>query len=86
MNKKIYYETTSLNQAVFLCSKGKQVVGINPKKKGVLEFTFINNDSLQELVSIYMWGDQDDERRLIYVQDYERARKDLVDKLKTITA
>ncbi len=82
MKKEIYYETTSLNQAVFLYSKGKQVIGINPKKKNVLEFTFINSDPLEELVGIYMWGDPEDDRLLVSVRDYERARKDLVDRLK----
>ena len=80
MTKKIYFETTNLNLAVFLYFKNKLVAGVNPNKKQ-RKYTFINNDSIQELIYLYEFGDRDDERLLIPIHQYKKIEYKLLTKI-----
>ncbi len=76
-----YLRITNLNLAVFLYANSQQIVGINPLKGDQKEFVFIKTPTLEELDWLYKFGDRDDERLLVSVHIYERARKELLDRL-----
>lgn len=81
MKKYKYYRTTNLNLAVFLYSTNHQIVGINPVVDGIKEFTFLKTDTVEENIELYKFGDKDDDRLLVNVHLYERARRELLDRL-----
>lgn len=81
-NSDRYFRSTSFPLVVFLFTKGEQVAGINPTdnppKK---EFAFVTNPRLEELVSLYKFGDRNDPELLVSAQLYEQARRQLMDRL-----
>ena len=81
-DKDRYHRTTSFPIACFLLSKEQQIAGINATGIGSKkEFVFIKTDFLEELVSIYRFGDRDDDRLNVQVHLYEHARRELLDRL-----
>lgn len=80
MNKSIYFETTNLNLAVFLCFNNKQVIGINLNNTR-RKYSFINNASIQILNYLYKFGDRDDDRLLIPIHKYKQIEHKLLTKI-----
>jgi hypothetical protein len=81
MVKNKYFKTVNLNLAVYLFTQDQQIVGINPISRDQKEFSFIKTPHLEELEWLWMYGDRDDDRLLVSVHKYERARKELIDRL-----
>lgn len=81
MKKDRYIRTTNLNLATFLYSNNQQIVGIHPINKEQKEFVFIKTDFLEELIWLYKFGPKDDERLLVNIHLYERAKRELMDRL-----
>jgi len=77
------FGTASFALAVFLYSKGEQVVGMSAiggtEKK---EFAFRDTPQLQKLINTYKFGQKDDPEMIISVRDYEQARDKLLELLK----
>lgn len=81
MKKDKYMRTTNLNLAIYLYAQDQQIVGISPVNDSQKEFSFIKTPLLEELEWLYKFGDREDERLLVSIHKYERARKDLLDRL-----
>lgn len=76
-----YLRVKNLNLAVFLYSNDQQIAGVNQLNRKQSEFCFIRTNLLDELEWLYKFGDKDDDRLLVSVHKYERARKELLDRL-----
>ena len=82
MKKEKHFKTSAFPLSVFLYSKNQQFVAINPTDDpGRKEFAFLKTDELDELVTLYKFGDRGDPDLLIEVHAYEQARSDLLDRL-----
>ena len=81
-DKNRYFRSSSFPLAVFLFSKGEQIVGISPTENpGKKEFAFIKTDRLEELVEIFKFGENDDPELLVSIRLVEQARRQLMDRL-----
>ena len=77
-----YFRTTSLTLATFLCVKDQQIVGIDFASDSTKkEFSFLTSPRLEDLVSLYKFGERDSEDLLVPVHKYEQARNELLDRL-----
>ena len=82
MKKEKYFRSASFPLAVFLYAKQQQVASIDPTDDpGRKEFAFLKTDELDELVTLYKFGDRGDPDLLVEVHAYEQARRDLLDLL-----
>ncbi len=77
-----YFRSSSFSLVAFLVTKGEQIAGINPTDNpSRKEFMFIATPRLEELVSLYKFGDRNDPELLVSAQLYEQARRELMDRL-----
>lgn len=81
-DKDRHFRNTSLPLATFLFSKGEQIAGVNEVDKSKdKEFAFIRTFELEELVSVYRFGEKSNPSLLVNVRDYEESRRILMDRL-----
>jgi hypothetical protein len=81
MKKDRYIRITNLNLATFLYTNNHLISGVHPLNGDQKEFAFLKTDPLEELIWLYKFGDKDDDRLLVNVHLYERARRELLDRL-----
>lgn len=79
---KQYYRTTKFTTAVFLYTHNQPVIGINQIGPGVKEIVFPLSTTLEDLLDAYQFSSDDDVRLFVSVKKYERARSELLEKIK----
>lgn len=80
--KERYYRTTRFSLATFLYVNDQPVVGVSQIGPGVKELAFPLTDILEDLVDTYQFSSDEDIRLFVSVKKYEKARSDLLEKIK----
>ena len=80
MKEDIYFYTTSMQLAEFLCFKGCGIVGVTPmgrKGSNYKQCVFMNTPRIRELADIYKFGRPDDPLLTVQVREFQEAQRGL---------